>query len=59
MVRTSPHGFFWPVFLIAFWGVGLVMNAWDVHRPDPFSEEQVRAEIGRLQGRQRGQGPQS
>ena len=28
---TGSAGFFWPVFLIAAWGVGLVMNAWDVY----------------------------
>ena len=27
--------FFWPIFPILGWGVGLVMNAWDVYRRDP------------------------
>jgi hypothetical protein len=48
-VLTSPGGFFWPVFLMAFWGIGLVMNAWDVYRKGRFSEQQVQAEIDRLQ----------
>ncbi len=26
---TDGHGFFWPIFPIAGWGIGLVMNAWD------------------------------
>ena len=30
-VMTDPHGFFWPVFPIAGWGIGVIMNAWDVY----------------------------
>jgi hypothetical protein len=46
---TDPNGFFWPVFPIVGWGVGVVMNAWDVYRNDEFDEEQIRREIERLQ----------
>jgi len=28
---TSGHGFFWPMFPIAFWSIGMIMNAWDVY----------------------------
>ena len=45
---TSPHGFFWPVFIIAFWGIGVVMNAWDVYRGEDFSEDQIRREMDKL-----------
>jgi hypothetical protein len=45
---TGPHGFFWPVFLIVAWGIGLVLNAWDVYgRPD-FREDEIRREMDRL-----------
>ena len=30
-MMTDPHGFFWPVFPIAGWGIGVIMNAWDVY----------------------------
>lgn len=40
-------GFFWPVFPIAGWGIGLVMHAWDVYRRGP-SEARIREEIERL-----------
>ena len=43
--------FFWPIFPIVGWGIGVVMNAWDVWRGDEFSEEQVRREMSRLAGR--------
>jgi 2TM domain-containing protein len=46
---TDPHGFFWPIFLILGWGIGLVLNAWDVLRRDTFSEEQIQREMTRLQ----------
>jgi len=44
---TGRHGFFWPVFFIAFWGVGLVMNAWDVYHGEEFSEDQIQQEMRR------------
>jgi hypothetical protein len=46
---TDLHGFFWPIFPILGWGIGLVLNAWDVYRNDAFSEEQIRREIEHLQ----------
>jgi hypothetical protein len=46
---TNPDGFFWPVFPIVGWGIGVVLNAWDVYRNDEFDEEQIRREIERLQ----------
>jgi 2TM domain len=33
---TNSGGFFWPVFPIVGWGIGLVMNAWDVWHPAEF-----------------------
>ena len=45
---TTPHAFFWPVFLIVFWGIGVVMNAYDVYRTDEFSEASIRREMARL-----------
>ena len=48
---TNDHGFFWPVFPIVGWGIGVVMNAWDVYRGDEFDEAQIRREMDRLQHR--------
>jgi hypothetical protein len=44
---TDPHAFFWPVFIIGIWGIGVVMNAWDVYRRREFTEEEIRHEIER------------
>ena len=46
----TSGGFFWPIFPIAGWGIGVVMNAWDVWRGD-FTEAQVAHEMQRLQRR--------
>jgi hypothetical protein len=43
------HGFFWPVFPILGWGIGLVLNAWDVYRPEGFTEDEIRREERHLQ----------
>jgi hypothetical protein len=41
-------GFFWPVFPLCGWGIGLVLNAWDVYWRKPVSEDQIRQEMERL-----------
>lgn len=46
---TDPHGFFWPVFPMAGWGIAIVLNAWDVYRADEFDDEQIKREIARMQ----------
>jgi len=46
---VTGAGFFWPVFLLVGWGIGLVMNAWDVYFNDDFDEEQIKREIEHLE----------
>jgi hypothetical protein len=38
-------GFFWPVFPLFGWGIGLVMHAWDVYWRKPLSEDQIHQEM--------------
>lgn len=47
-VVIGPPSFFWPIFPILGWGVGLLANAWDVYRPDPVTEDRVQREMARL-----------
>jgi cytochrome b561 len=47
---TSDGGFFWPIFPMLGWGIGVVMNAWDAWRGD-FTEAQVAHEMARLRRR--------
>ena len=44
---TTSAGFFWPVFPIFGWGIGLAFHAWDVLWPAP-GPRQVEAEMERL-----------
>jgi hypothetical protein len=47
---TSPHGFFWPVFVILGWGIGVAANAWDVYGRKPITEDEIRRESDRMRG---------
>jgi hypothetical protein len=46
---TSPDGFFWPIFPIVGWGIGVIMNAWDVYFAEDFDEEDIEREIRHIQ----------
>jgi hypothetical protein len=48
-VMTSSGGFFWPIFPIAGWGIGIVMHAWDAFFRTGITEEDVDREIARMQ----------
>jgi hypothetical protein len=48
---TSSGGFFWPVFPMLVWGVGVVMNAWDVYHGEGFTAEEIDREVARLRSR--------
>lgn len=41
----TGRGFFWPVFFILFWGIGVIMNAWDVYRRHDYTEAEIRQEM--------------
>ncbi len=44
----NDASFFWPIFPILGWGIGVVFNAWDVYkRPFP-TEGQIQHEIDAL-----------
>jgi hypothetical protein len=45
---VTGSGFFWPIFPIAGWGIGLVMHAWDVYVTRPPTEAEVEHEMDRL-----------
>ncbi|MFL6162918.1 MAG: 2TM domain-containing protein [Jatrophihabitantaceae bacterium] len=49
----TSAGFFWPIFPMVGWGIGLVMNGWEVWRGDEFSDEEIQREIERLRQQQR------
>lgn len=43
----SGAGYFWPIWAIAGWGVGLAFNAWSAYVEKPISEEEIRREMER------------
>jgi 2TM domain-containing protein len=45
---TMPGGFYWPMFPLVGWGVGVVFHALDVFAPAQPSEEQIQREMNRL-----------
>jgi hypothetical protein len=48
---VTSGDFFWPIFPIAGWGIGLAFNAWDVYGRRPLSEEEILREQQRLSRR--------
>jgi hypothetical protein len=43
-------GFFWPGFVMAGWGIGVVLHAWTVYGTKPITEEQIQREIDKGRG---------
>jgi hypothetical protein len=49
-VVAFRDAFFWPIFPLVLWGVGVVMNGWDAYFVDDFSEQKIEREMHRLAG---------
>ena len=47
---VTGAGFFWPLFPLMGWGIGLVFHAWDTFGRPP-TEEGIRREMERLRTR--------
>lgn len=47
---VAGGGFFWPVFPIFGWGLGVAANAWDVYGRREISEEEIQREAERIRG---------
>jgi hypothetical protein len=48
---TMSGGFFWPVFPMFGWGIGLAFHAWDTFAPATPSEDKIQREIARMRRR--------
>jgi 2TM domain len=44
-------GYFWPAWVLLGWGVGLVLNAWDVFFRRPITDADIDRELERRQRR--------
>ena len=47
---VTGSDFFWPIFPIVGWGIGVAANAWDVYGRKPISEGEIQQEMSRLRG---------
>lgn len=47
---VANRGFFWPGFVLVFWGIGLVMHGWNAFFSRPITEADVERELRRMQG---------
>jgi hypothetical protein len=44
---VTGAGYFWPIWVLAAWGIGLVMHAWETFFHRPVTEADVDAELER------------
>lgn len=44
---VTGAGYLWPIWVIGFWGIGLVMHAWTVYGEKPITEDEIRREMGK------------
>jgi hypothetical protein len=45
---VTGAGYPWPAWVTGAWGIGLVLNAWDVFLRRPITEADVKREVERL-----------
>lgn len=44
---VTGAGYFWPVWPILGWGIGLVLHAWKIYGQRPITESDIEAEMHR------------
>ena len=44
---VTGAGYFWPAWILGAWGIGLVLQGWDVYVRRPVTVEDVDAELQR------------
>ena len=47
MWAGTGAGYFWPIWLLGCWGMGLVLHAWEVFVRRPVTDADVEAELRR------------
>ncbi len=43
-------GFFWPIFVVAGWGIGVLIHAYAVYAAPRYTEAQIQREMKHLNG---------
>lgn len=44
---VTGQGYFWPGWVLAGWGIGLVLNVWEVYGRKPVTEADIDKELRR------------
>jgi hypothetical protein len=44
---VTGANFFWPIFPLLGWGIGVAFHGWDVYGP-PMSEDRIQREMNRM-----------
>ena len=47
---ASGAGYFWPIWVMGGWGIGLAFHAWDVFGRKPITEADIQREMQRGDG---------
>lgn len=42
---VSGAGYFWPIWPLLGWGIGIALHAWTVYGQRPISEDEIRREM--------------
>ena len=45
---STGQGYPWPAWLTGLWGIGLILNGWEVYFRRPITEADVDREVDRL-----------
>ena len=48
---TNPGGFYWPMFALFGWGIGVALHVWDVYASQTPPEDRIRREMDRISRR--------
>lgn len=46
---VTGRGYFWPIWPIAGWAIGLVLHGWTVYYERPITEADIQREMSRRQ----------
>jgi hypothetical protein len=46
-LAATPDVFYWPIFPLLGWGIGVAFNVWDVYAPQP-DEKHIEREMRRM-----------
>lgn len=48
---VTPDVFFWPIFPILGWGIGVIMHGWETYADQEITDAEIAREVERLHGK--------